>query len=110
MSADIRGHVALHHHHHLVILKQNEAQSACAESTNKGVNERSKDVIQPESPAVCEQGLLFLKGRDGIFNVRNDLSEYGCAHESETGTGVSAQALTWGVEGVVVGVAGRWEG
>ena len=25
-------------------LKQNEAQSPCAESTNKGVNERSKDV------------------------------------------------------------------
>ena len=94
MSTDIRGHEALHHRHHLVILV-----ILGAESTNKGVNERSKDVIQPESSAVCEQGLLFSKGRDGIFNVKNDLSEYGCAHESETGSGVSAQALTWGVEG-----------
>ena len=38
-------------------LKQNEAQSACAESTNKGVNSRSKYITQvqqqrPESPTV----------------------------------------------------------
>ena len=38
-------------------LEQNEAQSAHAESTHKGVNQRSKDVTQaqqqrPESPAV----------------------------------------------------------
>ena len=38
-------------------LKQNEAQSARAESTNKGVNYRSKDVTQleqqrPEPPTV----------------------------------------------------------
>ena len=29
-------------------LKQNEAQSVCAKSTNKGVNYRSKDVTQTQ--------------------------------------------------------------
>ena len=40
-------------------LKQNEAQSPCAESTSKGVNKRSKDVTQtqqqrPASPSVTQ--------------------------------------------------------
>ena len=47
----------LQNHNKLTNLKQNEAQSARAESTHKGVNQRSKYVTEvqqqrPESPTV----------------------------------------------------------
>ena len=64
-------------------LKQNEAQSTCAESTNKGVNLRSKYITQvqqqrPESPTVtltwhaCKYNVQKLHQRY-ILNLRMHL-------------------------------------
>ena len=39
---------------------------------------------------------LLLKGRHGIFNVRNDVSELCGVHEGETDIEESVQVLNWG--------------
>lgn len=37
---------------------------------------------------------LLLKGKYGVLNVRNDVSECG-VYEGKTGSGKSVQVLTW---------------
>ena len=70
-------------------LKQNEAQSACAESANKGVNKLSKDVTQTqqqrsESPTVT---LTWRASKYKVHKFHQSYIHFGSVHVLLKGAG-----------------------